>query len=251
MKVLIGNTGLIGKTLLDSMEFDLTFNSANIETLSTYDLTGSELYLSCLPATKWKINQDPAGDFNNMSSIFSKLIGPHYSKIRLLSTIDVYCDSPAGLNEDFAPIVKSLNYGSNRYFFELAIQKLSANSIQIFRLPALFGKHIKKNILFDLLNNNNVDQIKYLSKFQWYNLSRLSEDLVKYDDSSSKTVNLFNEPLETRIILEMFGLNEFNVNQQGPPIKYDWKTKYSKTGYHQSAKQVSLEINDFIDAFRN
>ena len=121
MKILIGNTGLVGQSLLEKIKFDFEYNSKNLHTFDVDSNEEVELWLSCLPATKWKVNQDVVGDFENMLSIYNKIKGRKYKKIVLISTIDVYVDSPLESNEDFSPIFKSLNYGSNRYLFELII----------------------------------------------------------------------------------------------------------------------------------
>jgi hypothetical protein len=249
MNVLIGDTGLVGKTLTDSINFDLTFNSKTIESISSYNLAGSNLYLSCLPATKWMINQNPILDFINMSNIVSAISKNEYSKIVLISTIDVYGESPLYMDESFSPIVKSMCYGSNRYAFELAIKKIRSTSIDIFRLPALFGKYLKKNILFDLLHSNGVEKINYNSKFQWYNLSRLTSDISQHA-GQSKTVNLFTEPIETSHLLKLFNVSRNDVDKLSPRIEYDWRTNRTESGYIQSKDEVFSEIINFINAYR-
>lgn len=61
MKIIVGNTGLVGTTLCESINFDLKFNSSNIGEFISLVEDGSELYLSCLPATKWMVNKDVWG----------------------------------------------------------------------------------------------------------------------------------------------------------------------------------------------
>ena len=76
MKVLVGDTGLIGSVLQQSANFDATFNSRNIHELTEIaNMPGQvdELYLACLPATKWLVNQDPTKDLNNILSIVDVL----------------------------------------------------------------------------------------------------------------------------------------------------------------------------------
>ena len=67
MKILIGNTGLIGTTLKKSISFDFEFNSKNISEYNVPD--DCDLYLSCLPATKWLVNKDPYTDLKNAQAI--------------------------------------------------------------------------------------------------------------------------------------------------------------------------------------
>ena len=128
MKILIGNTGLIGQTLMDNIHFDLKFNSKNVHEFEKYVVDGAELYLSCLPATKWKVNQDVKGDMKNIHNIFEIIKSTKYSKVVLISTIDVYVDSLEGSDEDVSPITKTLNYGSNRYIFEMMVNELNCDN---------------------------------------------------------------------------------------------------------------------------
>jgi nucleoside-diphosphate-sugar epimerase len=171
MKIIVGNTGLVGTTLCESINFDLKFNSSNMNEFSSLVEDGSELYLSCLPATKWVVNKNVTGDFENLMNILNVIKKKKYSKVILISTIDVYNNTPLKSNEMTPPLVQSLNYGNNRYLFEVLCKDfLITEEIKVFRLPALFNKHIKKNILFDLINSNNIESINSNSSFQWYNL---------------------------------------------------------------------------------
>ena len=173
MRLIIGNTGLVGKTISDKLKFDYYFNTSNINTFNDIANDGDELFLSCLPATKWLVNKNVSNDIHNILSIINIISKKKYSRIVLISTIDVYNNSPFVSNEDYNINVGSLNYGNNRYIFELLIKELvNTDDLKIFRLPALFNKYIKKNILFDLINNNNVNDINRDSSFQWYNLEK-------------------------------------------------------------------------------
>lgn len=248
-KILIGNTGLVGQTLKEKIKFDLEFNSSNIQNFNDYDIDGADLYLSCLPATKWQVNKNVTGDIDNIMKIFDIIKQKSYRKVILMSTIDVYVDSPLCSDESSEPVMKSLNYGSNRYFFELLVKQLKSEEVYIFRLPALFSKRIKKNIIFDLLNNNNVDQINVNSSFQWYNLDRLVDDITQFEMSG--TYNLFTEPLHTRYIVKLFGMDPSKMQSSLKPISYNFKTQYTPSGYIQDQQEVFYEIKQFINEYRD
>jgi len=249
MKILIGNTGLIGQTLLDSVKFDAEFNSKNLKDITNIDINGSDLYLSCLPATKWKVNQDVIGDLNNIINIFNVINQFSYKKVVLFSTIDVYCDAPLLSDEKNIPIFKSLNYGSNRHLFEVMVGNLKCNNIQIFRLPALFSDKIKKNVLFDLLYNNNIEKINLNSKFQWYNLKNLFKDISKFDCPG--TYNFFTQPIKTEKIIDLFDLNHSLFKSDDNFQIYDYKSVHFNNGYMSTQESVLLEIKDLIDEIRN
>jgi len=250
MKILIGHTGLIGTTLTESIEFDLTFNSKNIKNFNELvNEDGHELYLSCLPATKWMVNKNLTNDLDNIHNIINILRKQTYSKIILFSTIDIYNDSPLGVNESYKPNFGNLSYGNNRHLFELMVKEyLEFDDLKVFRLPALFNKHIKKNVLFDLINNNNVDQINSNSMFQWYNLDNLHNDIIKYSTEFPKetTFNLFTEPLESEEIINLFPEHKEKVSYSDTKIVYDYTTKFSPSGYIKSKEIILEEIKNLI-----
>lgn len=248
-KILIGSTGLVGTTLKETIDFDYEFNSKNIEDFLTLTHGDIELYLSCLPATKWMVNKDIPSDLNNIYKIIDIISKKTYSKVVVISTIDVYCDSPQTSDESYSPNVNSLSYGTNRYLFEMLVENfVKTDDLKIFRLPALFNKHIKKNILFDLINDNNVDQINSNSMFQWYNLNSLSSDIIYYTKNypERKIFNLFPEPLETEQIIKLFPKHVDKPQHKDRSV-YNYKTTLTDSGYIQSKESVLEDIKEFIN----
>jgi hypothetical protein len=250
MRVIIGNTGLVGKTLKETINFDLEFNSRNIQDYGTHDLNNSELWLSCLPATKWMVNKNIKSDIENINSILSHISKFKYSKIILISTIDVYCDSLTKSNELYPINFKSLSYGTNRYLFEkLVSQTIEFDNLYVFRLPALFNKNIKKNILFDLINDNNVSEINVNSSYQWYNLDDLSKDIDTFISQypNEQVFNLFPEPIETSEIIKLFPKANDLINPNKERMEYNFTTKFNKSGYIKSKEIILNEIRKFVN----
>jgi len=252
MKILIGNTGLVGQTLKETIKFDLEFNSKNISDFGNHNIDGSELWLSCLPATKWMVNKNIKSDIENIMSIINTISKFKYSKIILISTIDVYTNSPSKVSENYPINFDKLNYGSNRYLFEkLILEFIEFDDLKIFRLPSLFNKKIKKNILFDLLNNNNIELININSSFQWYNLDRLSLDIEKCISEFPEeiTFNLFTEPIETKEIVNLFPNMIDKVTYKGDRIDYNFTTKFNKLEYILTKEEVLNDIRKFINEY--
>lgn len=251
MKLLVGNTGLIGTTLKDSIKFDYEFNSKNLGDLLKLEIDPNitDIYLCCLPATKWLVNKDPMSDMENIINILGVLSKKQYRNVILYSTIDVYIDAALHSNESSELSISTPSYGYNRLLFEKLVKNtLTYKNLLILRLPALFGKHIKKNILYDLLNNNDIEKINYNSSFQWYNLKNLTFDTERSLESCSQfqIINLFTEPIETKEILSLFGIDKSKVDISSKKIVYDYKTIYRDLGYINSASNILKEINSFI-----
>jgi hypothetical protein len=248
INAIVGNTGLIGKTLSASINFDYLFNSLNIDSLNnSIPLYVDNLYLSCLPAQKYIVNKNIVADIKNILRIIDAIGNIKPKKVFLVSTIDVYCDSPFGSDEDTVPTFKTLTYGSNRYFFEKLVIKTFANSdVSIFRLPGLFGNGIKKNIIYDILNNNNISKINTNSSYQWYDLNDLVKDICLF--SKEKVVNLFTEPIETNYLMDrVFEMVDCGVRED--KFFYDFRTKYSESGYIRSKDYIIEKIKRFKDGY--
>ena len=165
---LVGYTGFVGSNLLQFYEFNYLFNSKNFKEAANREF--DIIFFCGVPAVKWYANKNPEEDFKTLENIKSILDTIKVNKIVLISTIDVYEDVTSGNDEDYKIIYnKNHTYGKNRYLFENYIMD-RFDDYNIIRLPALFGKGLKKNIIFDLINNNNVNDIPINSEFQWYYL---------------------------------------------------------------------------------
>jgi hypothetical protein len=250
MKIIIGNTGLVGTTLCKSINFDLKFNSSNLTDFPNIVKDGTELYLTCLPATKWIVNKNTTEDFENMMNIINLIKMKKYKKVVLISTIDVYNSSELKSNENTIPLIRNFNYGNNRYLFEILVKEyLQTEELKIFRLPALFNQHIKKNILFDLINNNNVESINANSSYQWYNLNNLSNDIIKFSEKYPNEIifNLFPEPIDSSEIISLFPFISNQVNFSENKIVYNFTTKFSNNGYITPKEEILIEIKELIN----
>jgi hypothetical protein len=249
MKVLFGSTGLIGSALQEQTNFDRLYSSKNFRDIVLLRRHIDHLVLCCLPATKWKINQDPLADLRNIISIVDALTNVHAERITLISTIDVYGHGKLSMHEASNLLLKEPNYGGNRLLFERLIRAQSRHTlVQIIRLPALFHRLIKKNILFDLIHDHETDKINANSAYQWYPLERLWTDMAKCPPNG--TVNLFPAPIETTVIMEEFF--PCVIRPVGERIEYNHRTMYTDTGYWPPEKADNLElIGRFINETRS
>lgn len=242
-KIIIGYTGLVGQTLCRGIDFDYKFNSSNIQDLINVE-DGCSLYLSCLPAAKWVANNEPVKDYENIISIFNLLKTKTYSEINLISTIDVYSESALGSNENNIPIVSKLGYGQNRYLFEVLVNSLACPIVKTIRLPGLFGIGLKKNLIFDLLNNHRVEHINPNSVLQWYDLKDLVKDITSLP-KHSETYNLFPFPIHTSKIFELFNtVPNYNFPEG---VVYDYRTKHSESHYIYDQKTCLEKLKTYIN----
>jgi len=246
---LIGYTGFVGGTLRRAGGFDVLINSRN-----THEFRGREFDLvihAGVPAVKWIANKDPAADRAAIASIRDVLATVRIKELIFISTIDVYPDSAAKIDET-ATIDPTRNHAYGRHRFELERWVIDhfAN-VHIIRLPALFGEGLKKNVVFDLLHDNQVANINPATRFQWYPLRRLNADIERVRAHDIRLINLFPEPIRTSEIVDAFFRGAPTAPETEPATVYRLQTKYSElfggpAGYMLDRATVLGELADFI-----
>src|SRR5581483_4392348 len=128
------------------------------------------------PAEKWKANADPSRDHASIERLVRALDQVNARKLVLISTVDVFI-SPVGVDEDSpTPITDLHTYGRNRRWLEQMV--LARFDAHVVRLPGLYGHGLKKNIIYDFLNDNDVQKVDSRGVFQFYDLGRLWSDIT-------------------------------------------------------------------------
>ena len=145
--LLVGSTGFVGGNLLASHRFAAVCHSSDIAV--QYGTHPDLCVYAGVPAAMFLANADPAADLAVMRAARENLqkIGPR--AVVLVSTIAVYADS-RGKDETDEPDEAGLSaYGRNRLQLERWVRQDFPDAL-IVRLPALYGKGLKKNFLYDL-----------------------------------------------------------------------------------------------------
>lgn len=249
-RALIGYTGFVGGNINSQTDFTDRYNTKNID-----DIDGNSFDLVVSAATyaeMWKINQDPEGDLAQINGLIAHLKTIQAKQFVLISTVGVYKNS-VGATEDTAIELDDLPpYGVNRYHLEQIVRQTFPNAL-IVRLPGLFGPGLKKNVIFDLIHNNNVDRIHYAGSYQYYNLRNLWKDIQIALDNNLQLVNLATEPVRTDEVAEYcFGIQGFHTEPEGiKPAVWDMHSKHAELygghdGYLYSKQQVLDDIKAFV-----
>lgn len=250
---LIGYTGFVGSNLLRARSFDSLYNSSNIEEIGGkhYDL----LVCAGVPAVKWKANKEPERDREQISALLHPLSNATADRFILISTIDVYSDPSLENDESSDPFNPAAEpYGKHRLEVENWAVRHFSDTL-IVRLPALFGPGLKKNVIFDLLNSNQLEKIDPASSFQWYGLRNLWDDIEAVERAGVKLINLFPEPIITQQILDKSFPDSSVGARSANPSSYRLGTRHSEifgqTGrYIASADKVLSEIASFVEQER-
>jgi dTDP-4-dehydrorhamnose reductase len=242
---LIGSTGFVGGNLLREYPFAACYHSANIETIrgGHFDL----VVCAGAPAAKWKANQDPAADRAGVGRLMTALERVRTERFVLISTVDVY-GRVDGVDEDCPP-TGATPYGRHR--LELEHFVVHHFHSLIVRLPALFGSGLKKNAIYDLLHNNQIDKIDSRAVFQFYNVRRLWRDIRLAAGAGLSLVHLATQPVSTaEVARSAFGLDWSNPLLATPPA-YDLRTRHAAlyggaNGYIRNKNHVLTDLAEFV-----
>ena len=149
MDFLVGSTGFVGANLSASHGFDGLFHSTNVA-----DAFGAEpdlLVYAGVPAEMFLANTNPQADAARMDGALENIRRIAPRAVVLISTIAVL-DDVKGTDETAAIDEARLTaYGRNRLALENWVRENVENHL-IVRLPALYGKNLKKNFLYDLIH---------------------------------------------------------------------------------------------------
>jgi dTDP-4-dehydrorhamnose reductase len=239
---LIGATGFVGTTLLRQRPFECRFHSRNIEDIvsRSFDL----VVCAGAPAQKWIANREPEADRANIGVLVERLATVRCGTFVLISTVDVF-NRPLGVDEE-TPVDESglHSYGRHRRLLEkFAAERFPRHLIV--RLPGLVGPGLRKNVIFDLLNKNNLDQIDSRSVFQFYPMVNLWYDVRRALEAGLSLVHLTAEPIS---VAEASGAG-FGVPYErtlpGAAAAYDMRTRhaaeFSATGAYQYRKSDTIQ----------
>ena len=242
---IIGHTGFVGSNLCKQYIFTDFYNSKTIEEIKgqSFDL----LVCAGVRAEKWLANKNPKEDLNQILRLIDCLKDVKCNNAILISTVDVY-DKISNVNENYYPNFKNHPYGCNRLFLEHFFQTTFYNH-NIVRLPALFGEGLKKNAIYDFLNNNETYKIDSRNSFQFYNISNLFNDIISKCNNS--VVNLVTEPISIEeIAKKCFDNNFYNSIMDKQPISYDIKTVFSNNGYFYSKDEIIKDMSKFVKEYK-
>ncbi|UAB77640.1 hypothetical protein INR77_12720 [Erythrobacter sp. SCSIO 43205] len=146
---LIGATGFVGGALLRQTDFDAQFNSRTINEIEGQSF--DTLVCAAAPGSMIEANTAPERDRAQIQSLINHLSKVDAKRFVLISSIAVLADFAGGDDETTNKFQESLAYGHHRRELEAFIEEHFENYL-IVRLPALFGKGLRKNFIFDLMN---------------------------------------------------------------------------------------------------
>ena len=199
------------------------------------------------PAQKWIANRDPADDRKKIESLINHLRAIKCKTFILISTVDVFKE-PIGVDESTLVDESGLHaYGLHRRLLEKFVEQHFSSHL-IVRLPGLVGPGLRKNVIFDFLNNNNLHAIESRGVFQFYPMINLWYDIKIALKAGLSLVHLTAEPISVAdVSLQGFG-RPFIQTLENPPARYDMQTRHAQI--FGSLGQYQYSARETIQAIR-
>lgn len=244
---LIGHSGFVGSVLLRQTPFEATFRSTNIQEIAGGDF--DTVVCAGAPAQKWIANKDPQADLEKIQQLMAHLGAMQCRTFVLISTVDVF-QQPIGVREDSPVPETGLHaYGLHRRYLEQFVQEHFANHL-IVRLPGLVGPGLRKNVIFDLHNANQLHAIESRGSFQFYPMVNLWADIATALKARLKLVHLTAAPITVaQVAQEGFGRTFTQTLENRAPAVYDMQTLHAEVFGGRGAYQYSQR--ETIQAIRS
>jgi hypothetical protein len=256
---LIGYTGFVGCNLSAAYDFDDRYNTRNVEEIRnrSYDLVVS----AAGRADSHRINLNPADDRAEIDAYVDLLSTVKTPKLVVISTVCVYpgASSPTEATQltdaDLTP------YGVNRLRMERQLSERF--DALVVRLPQLYGRGVKKGIVYDLLNDYRVEYIEPTGLFQYYDLGRLWSDVQVALQAGLPALNVATPPLTSaRVAADCFGIDIADHQPVGDrsPLTHtytrDMRTMYADLfggppGYLMDETATLNALREFVRAARS
>jgi hypothetical protein len=221
---LIGYSGFVGSTLQKQAPFEALYRSTNIADIKgkTFDTVAC----AGAPAQKWIANREPEADLQKISGLISHLKTIQCKTFILISTVDVF-KSPIAVDEETSVDETGLHaYGLHRRLLEKFVESHFPRHL-IVRLPGLVGPGLRKNVIFDFRNDNNLHAIESRGVFQFYPMVNLWYDIQIALQAGLRLIHLTAAPVSVAdVSLLGFG-RKFDQQLAGTPATYDMRTRHA------------------------
>lgn len=250
MNSLIGFSGFVGGTLLKQSSFEDLYRSTNIAKIEgkSFDV----VVCAGAPAQKWIANREPEADCQTIEALIGHLKTIQCKTFVLISTVDVF-KTPIGVDEDSPVDESGLHpYGLHRLRLEKFVQAHFTNHL-IVRLPGLVGPGLRKNVIFDFLNDNNLKAIDSRGVFQFYPMVNLWYDIQIALEAGLKLLHLTAQPLSVAEISQKGFGKVFTNTSTHATGKYDMQTKHaklfgSKGRYQYNARETIQAVRAYAQS---
>jgi hypothetical protein len=239
---LIGYTGFVGSTLCKQVPFVSRYRSTDI-----HEIRGKAfetVVCAGAPAQKWIANREPELDRQKIEGLIAHLDTLSSKSFVLISTVDVF-KVPVGVDERTSVDEAGLHaYGLNRRLLEKFVETRFADHL-IVRLPGLVGPGLRKNVIFDFLNSNNITAIDSRGVFQFYPMVNLWFDIQTAREAGLKLVHLTAQPVSVADVSALGFGHPFDNRLERQVGNYDMQTCHGDVfgveGVYQYSRRETIQ----------
>lgn len=250
INALIGYTGFVGSTLLQQTRFEERFRSTDIQGIRgrRYDT----VVCAGAPAQKWIANREPEADRASIDGLIAHLDAIECRRFILISTVDVF-GRPVAVDEASQVDEEGLHaYGLNRRRLEKFVEKRFPDHL-IVRLPGLVGPGLRKNVIFDFLNDNNVSAIESRGVFQFYPMVNLWYDIQIALAAGLRMVHLTAAPVSVADVSALGFGRPFRNELGGGVGHYDMRSRHATLfgghgDYQYSARETLQAVRAYAQS---
>lgn len=249
-KALIGFSGFVGSTLLKQTTFDAQYRSTNVAEIDGRSF--DTVVCAGAPAQKWLANREPEADRQKIDGLIAHLKTVRCNTFILISTVDVF-KTPIGVDEETIVDEVGLHaYGLHRRLLEKFVESHFPHHL-IVRLPGLVGPGLRKNVIFDFLNDNNLNAIDSRGVFQFYPMVSLWYDIQTAIDAGLKLVHLTAEPISVADIARNGFGKQFDHAMANDAARYDLRSRHAPLfgaagNYQYSARDTTQAVRSYAQS---
>jgi dTDP-4-dehydrorhamnose reductase len=247
---LIGFSGFVGSTIAKQAVFESVYRSTTIGDIEGHSF--NTIVCAGAPAQKWIANREPEADRQKIEGLIAHLKTIQCNTFILISTVDVF-STVMGVDEDTPVDESGLHaYGLHRRLLEKFVESHFPNHL-IVRLPGLVGPGLRKNVIFDFLNDNNLQAIDSRGVFQFYPMVNLWYDIQTALNAGLKLVHLTAEPISVADVSQRGFGRPFTNALANPAATYDMQTKYAHVfgaagRYQYSARETLQAVRAYAQS---
>lgn len=222
---LIGHTGFVGNILKPFYKFNKFYDKNNVIDLpkNTFKL----LICAAPTGNRITVQQDPTNDLEMILFLIDHLRKTSIEKFIWISSIDTLARP-------------NTRYGMNRRILEGWI-KTNVDNYSIIRMPTIIHPNIKKNILYDLKHKQWLEKLNPESTAQYYDITRLQNDITYVLENNVKELNLFSEPIKNQEILNKF-FPDLQLNYQSASVQ-----NYNTQPYSFTKEEIFTSMEKYFD----
>ncbi len=240
-KALIGYTGFIGSNLKKLYKTKYNYNSKNISKIKNknFDL----LFCAGTSSKRWIANKNPKKDLGDIKKLTKFLENIKVKKFILISSIEIYGLKNNKNEKDKINKKHNSSYGINRLYLEDFVKEKFKKHL-IIRLPIVYGKNFCKNVIYDLLNQNEIEKLNAKDLVQVYNVQNLKKDINFCLKKNISELNIATEPIGLGYLAKKIFKIELS-NKKNPRLM-KMKSIYHKNNFFYDKKKTISELKKFV-----